>query len=106
MKSRKSVGYDESAQRTRNHAGIELSYVLKQPVSPSKIEAYKHAMFESLLSRAAHASARRFNIVSSRHRGPKRSAAEGVAQKMAIDGNLVRLVQMQVCLTRVGIVIL
>ena len=49
--------------------------------SPSKIQAYKHAKFESLIPRATIASAKRSNILSSKHRGLERSAAEAVACK-------------------------
>ena len=50
--------------------------------SPSKIQAYKHAKFESLIPRATIASAKRSNILSSKHRGLERSAAEAVACKL------------------------
>ena len=50
-------------------------------MSPSEIQAYKHAKFETLNSRAAIASAKRSNILSSKRRGLERSAAEAVAYK-------------------------
>ena len=50
--------------------------------SPSKIQAYKHAKFESLIPRATIASAKRSIILSSKHRGLERSAAEAVACKL------------------------
>ena len=49
--------------------------------SPSKIQAYKHAKFESLIPRATIAAAKRSNILSSKHRMPDGSAAEAVACK-------------------------
>ena len=52
--------------------------------SPSKIQAYKHAKFESLIPRATIASAKRSNILSSKHRGLERSAAEAVACKLKV----------------------
>ena len=51
--------------------------------SPSKIQAYKHAKFESLIPRATIAAAKRSNILSSKHRMPDGSAAEAVACKSA-----------------------
>ena len=52
--------------------------VLGQQMSPSEIQAYKHAKFETLISRATIASAERSNILASKHRGLERSAAEAV----------------------------
>ena len=57
--------------------------------SPSKIQAYKHAKFESLIPRATIASAKRSNILSSKHRGLERSAAEAVACKLSFCNFLI-----------------
>ena len=51
--------------------------------SPSKIPAYRHAKFESLIPRATIASAKRSDISSSKHRGLERPAAEAVACKLS-----------------------
>ena len=73
--------YYEIPQRTRSQPGIEQRFLEVQQVSTSKIQAYKHAKFESLILKAAKASAKRSNILSSKHRGLERSAAEAVACK-------------------------
>ena len=52
----------------------------------SSIQAAGLTFKASLLSRAAIASARRFNILSSRHRGLEKSAPEAAACKCAVAG--------------------
>ena len=75
------MNYDESHQKTRSQPGIEQMFLEGQQVSPSKTWAYKRAKFESIISKAAIASANCFNILSSKHRGLEKSAAEAVACK-------------------------
>ena len=65
----------------RSQPGIEQRFLQGQQVSHSKIQAYKHAKFESLIPRSEIASAKRSNILSSKHRGLERSVAEAVACK-------------------------
>ena len=69
-------------------ASLESSkgFYMGHKVSPSKIQACKHAKFEPLISRAAIASAKRSNILSSKHRGLERSAAQAVASKVHRNG--------------------
>ena len=75
----KFMKYDESHQRTRSQPGIEQRFLEGQQVSATKIHACKHAKFEPLISKAAIVFARRFDILSSKHRGLERSTTKAVA---------------------------